>query len=129
MIMTSAKVKESKQFNRISIKQQSNGLIYDKRYLPRWETSNKAFYRNDAGHEIVVTRLRNLTLTGVSLYVKDDVEVNQRLILKISLDKDHSFVAEGTVVWRLRDGSTTYVGCIFNRLEQAKQELILEYTL
>jgi len=129
MVTTLTKMEEPKRINRLGFKHQSDDLIYDKRYLPRWETSNKAFYRDDERHQIVVTQLRNLNLAGACLYVKDDVNVDQRLILKICLDEGHSFVAEGTVVWRLRDGSKTYAGCSFNHLDQSIQELILTYTL
>src|SRR5688572_1298928 len=120
MIMTSTKVKEPRVFKR-SGSHQSHGPIYDKRYLPRWKTSNKAFYRIDSRREIVVTQLRDLNLSGVCLHVKDDVQVDERLILKICLDKEHTFVAEAAVVWRRRDGCACYAGCSFTHLEQTKQ--------
>jgi len=129
MIMTFIKIKHSKRFERAAFKQVSDELIHENRHLPRLETSNKAFYRNEATQQIVRTKLRNLNLTGVSLYVKGDVRVKQSLMMKIFLNEDQSFLATGTVIWRIFHDDSSYAGVAFEPLEQATQELILEHAL
>lgn len=129
MIMTFIKVKESERFERAAPRQISDDLIHDNRYLPRWETSNKAFYKNHRSQEVVRTKLRNLNLNGASLYVKNDVKTKQSLMMKIFLDEDQSFMAKGTVIWRISGKEVTYVGVAFEPLEESIQKLILDYAL
>ena len=100
--------------------------IHDLRYLSRSENSNKAFYRSEDGHLIVATRLKNLNINGACLFVNDDVQVGQKLMLKIFLDEDHNFEVAGTVIWRIRDGTKKCAGLAFDQLDDEAQEMIVD---
>ena len=101
--------------------------VYDQRYMPRWITPNKVYYRNKNGQLIVATQLKDMHLGGACLHVNGHVHVNQLLHLKIFLDRFHSFEAAGTVMWKLGNGDKSIAGVAFEPLDEPAQDIILEY--
>ena len=105
----------------------SDLAIYDQRYMPRWETSQEAYYREKSRPVIVRTRMKDLTLAGASLYIKDDVSVRDCLDLKIYLSPESSFHARGVVLWKKSGTQCAYVGILFDRLPEITQRLITDH--
>ncbi len=102
--------------------------LYDQRYLPRWETDNKAYYRLKGTHVIYRTQVRNLNAVGVCLYVTNDLCVNQTLEMKIYLSPRENFEAQGMVIWtQTSDRDLSCAGIILKELSQEKRNLILEH--
>lgn len=105
-----------------------NFPLLDQRYLPRWDTDRRAYYHVKGSPVIYRTRLKNLTASGVCLYVGKDVAVRQKLEMKIHLSPDKSFQAYGTVVWTyVSPRHLSWAGVAFDNLPQQTQDLILEY--
>jgi len=101
--------------------------IYDQRYMPRWETSDRAYYRIGENQSIVTTELKNLNLTGACLYVNSDVLLGQSLQLRVLLSGVHSLVVKATVMWKRGHGAETIAGVYFDRLDEPTQDLVLEH--
>jgi hypothetical protein len=101
--------------------------IYDQRYLPRWETSNKVYYRKKDENLFVATNTKDLTVAGVSMYTDGNLRVNDRLKMKIHLSTDTSFQVDGIVLWRKIRPDCNYAGVIFGSLDAGIQDLISEY--
>ncbi len=98
----------------------------DQRYLPRWDTSNKAYYRKDNSNVLLKSQLIDLSLTGCSLYTDKKIKVNDRLDMEIFLSSRDSFQVMGTVMWKEEDGGT-FAGVVFDPISTYTQELILRY--
>lgn len=102
--------------------------IYEQRYLPRWVTQNRAYYRRENVPAIFRTQIEDLNLTGACLHIQSDVQTNQQLKLKIYLTDKMSFTASGTIMWkRTTSGSHCYAGILFDPLPNAIQDLILKH--
>lgn len=99
--------------------------IYDRRYMPRWEISSRAFYRDQVHQLIVRTKMKDLTPAGVCLYADKSIELNQRLEVKMFLSPEKSFQAWGTVVWKRVYNRQTLAGIVFDELEGRIKNLIL----
>ncbi|MGE0268083.1 MAG: PilZ domain-containing protein [Candidatus Omnitrophota bacterium] len=100
--------------------------IYDRRYMPRWEITSRAFYRDNIHHLLVRTQMRDLTPAGVCLYADKSIEVNQRLEVKMFLSPEKSFQAWGSVMWKKSCNGQTLAGVVFDELENRLKNLILE---
>ena len=103
--------------------------VFDQRYLPRWYVANKAFYRGKNENVLFRTQTRDLTFEGVSLYVGENVHVNDRLDMKINLSLKDSFQVKGVVLWKKFNPVQSFAGILFDPLSQNVQELILNYGL
>jgi hypothetical protein len=98
----------------------------DQRYLPRWDTSNKVYYRHGISNVLLKSQLIDLSCTGCSLYTDKNIQVNDRLEMEIFFSSRDSFQVTGTVIWKdVIDGST-FAGVVFQPLPAYTQELILK---
>ena len=121
--------------NKQAVKQQdvrdtafANLPLYEQRYLPRWDVSSNAYYHLPGTHQIFKTQTRNISLTGVCLYVSPDIHLNEKVELKIYLSPKENFEVNGTAIGKYTlFGHGCYAGFFFDHLPQEKQELILRY--
>ena len=102
--------------------------IYDRRFFPRWELDQKAYYRLKNHNVIYRTQVKNLTLNGACLYLDCGIHPLQRVAIKIYLPDQESFETEGTLIWKrtLPEG-LCYGGIFFDRLTAASQSLIMKH--
>ena len=100
----------------------------DQRDIPRWRMDNTAFYRTHDTTVINKTEVKNLSLTGVCLYVGKDIGIGQELEVKVYLSDKVSFKAAGDVIWKrmLSDGSLC-AGIRFDQIPLETQILIVEH--
>jgi len=101
--------------------------LYDHRYLPRWKTTNKAFYRDEEAFRIVRTQTVDLSCSGVALYADESIHVNRRVFMKIYLDEFHSLEVKGTVMWRSQKDGKVLAGVLFDKLGKEAEDLILSF--
>ena len=101
--------------------------LFDQRYLPRWQTEKRAYYRNNETNLIIKTQVKDLSFTGACLYTYPDVNTNQNIELIIYLAPKISFLTRGTVVWKRSLKDVCHVGVMFDPLSSKNQELILKY--
>lgn len=105
-----------------------NVPTYDQRYMPRWRTNKRAFYRLSGVPVIAKTEVIDLNVDGVCLYVTDDVHPSQQLDIKVYLTDKVSFETTGIVIWkRSRPNGHFFAGLLFDKLPDETQEMILEY--
>ena len=103
--------------------------VQEQRYIPRWETSHRAYYRLPSKtRHIFRTQMRDLSLTGASLYISKDVPVNREVELHVYLSPHHQFNAKGTILWKATQRNHhCYAGVAFEHLPAKTQKMILQH--
>ena len=102
--------------------------LYDQRYIPRWKTNKRAYFRIKNERVIYSTQIKDLSLSGVCLYAAPEAQVGQPVELKIYLSEGVGFIVEGTIIWERKSGDDRVcAGVAFKMLTQPIQDLILQY--
>ena len=102
--------------------------LYDQRYIPRWKTTKRAYFRIKNERVIYSTQIKDLSLSGVCLYASPEAQVGQPVELKIYLSEETGFIVEGTIIWERKSGDNRVcAGVAFKMLTQPVQDLILQY--
>lgn len=102
--------------------------IYDQRYMPRWQTNRRAYYRSVNSNTLYRTQLKDLHLDGACICAFHEIQVNQKLDLKILLSSFESVEASGTVIWkRTTADNQCYAGVAFDPLTPQAQDRIVQY--
>ena len=103
--------------------------LQEQRSLPRAQMQNDVYYQTDSS-EIVQTQTKDLSADGVCLYTNFDVDVNQRVNLKIFLSENRSLQIDGVVMWKkVPEDAQGYVGIAFYPLPENIYALLLEHSL
>jgi hypothetical protein len=127
MNLTIIKSQETELLKDFPYKSFSDLPIYEQRYLPRWQTSSKAFYRKENSNVLFKTQLKDLTFAGACLHTDGNVHVNDHLGMKIYLSAQISVQVNGTVLWKRTGDDHSLAGILFDPLTEDTQQLILEY--
>lgn len=101
--------------------------LYDHRYMPRWLTASRVFYRKDGGHVLARSLTRDITPEGASVYTDGTLHARDRLELKVYLSPHHNFQTKGTVLWQNQVHNREIAGVRFDPLPQEIQDLIVEH--
>ena len=102
--------------------------LYEQRYIPRFQIDNKAYYR-EGSLPAVRTQIKDLSASGVCLHTEPNINVNQRLKLKIYLSEITNFEADGTVVWTsITPEGICHAGIVFDPLPEKTHAMLLEYS-
>lgn len=99
----------------------------DRRYLPRWEVSNKALYRFSSGTATHECQSRDVHFAGACICTKEYIPLNQKLKLTIYLTNETSIEVDGTVLWQKPMGQQYLIGVNFYDVSRKVQETILKY--
>ncbi len=100
----------------------------DRRYLPRWEASNKISYRkeNDIVYRDCLSK--DINCTGACLRASEELPVHQNLKLTIQLAENIDPIqVQGRVVWQQGHDADYCVGIQFDRVSDKASELIFRY--
>ena len=100
----------------------------DKRYLPRWDVSNRVLFQiedNESKHEACT---KDINLTGACILSKSNIDPNEKIELTIFLS-DKAFVKiKGSVLWaKPQDDETVKAGVHFDLISEESQDLIYQH--
>lgn len=100
----------------------------ERRYLPRWEVSNKILYQREdelVAHECLS---KDINATGACIRTTSEIKPNQKLNLTVYLADDIEPVrVHGKVVWYLNRNAETWAGIQFDAVNDKTGELIYNY--
>ena len=99
----------------------------DKRYLPRWQVSNRVLFQLENDKQTHETTSHDISCTGACFASAKPIPVNKKIKIKIYLSSETVVAVEGQTVWSRLEDNQNLVGVIFSNTSQKAQELILKH--
>jgi hypothetical protein len=99
----------------------------ERRYIPRWQVSNKVLYKKNKDHVYKECQSKDISCCGTCLFTDEELLPNQQLTLEIHLADDLAFCVDGRALWNSAVGEKFLTGVTFFNVTPKTQELILEY--
>jgi len=99
----------------------------DKRYLPRWEVSNRILYQVQGDGQRKESLSHDLSCAGASILTEESITPNEKLQLTIYLDREVSVRVDGRVCWSVPVAKKHLIGINFEQTSRKAQDLILKY--
>lgn len=99
----------------------------DKRYIPRWEVTNRILYSYDNDNQCQEGLSKDISCLGACLNTQENIPIDKKIKLKIYLSEKKSFDVEAKIKWKKATSDGYSVGVIFENVPQEIQELILTH--
>ena len=99
----------------------------ERRYLPRWEASNRVIYRCESDKSKHEGKSRDVHFAGASLYVDHPLPPNQKLKMTIYLSDNDTVDVVGKILWNKELGKECLIGVQFFEVSKEVQDTLLKY--
>ena len=101
--------------------------VMDRRYFPRWAVENRVIYTVESSKTPQEAKTKDLSGAGACLWVKEPLELNQKMKLIIYLSENVTVRLNAQVTWAKQCGNQNYAGVSFYNTSLQAQDLILEH--
>jgi len=99
----------------------------DQRYFPRWEIDKRVVYQAKNIPDEKQSRAIDMSCAGVCILCEEQLLPTQEIRLDIFLSEATIIRMTGHVVWVKNFANQNQAGIIFNEIDQASQDTILEH--
>jgi len=100
----------------------------DRRYLPRWDVTNKVLYRETDDAVYRESTSKDINASGACICVRDSFDIGDKIILTIHMSKKSPPIhAKGRVVWRVLKDAESLVGIYFEKISEKAKDIIYDY--
>ncbi len=101
----------------------------DKRRIARWGIDRPASVRLEGAEKAVECRIKDLSLKGFMIILRQMLPADTFIKLNITLSEDFSFDAEAWIVWHKRAMDKNIYGLYFSKLKDSDKEQIYKFVL
>ncbi|OGX06264.1 MAG: hypothetical protein A2Z88_05080 [Omnitrophica WOR_2 bacterium GWA2_47_8] len=105
----------------------TNPSASDRRYLPRWEVTNRVLCRVSNDGNSTECTSRDINCSGASILAPSSFSQDQKVSLAIYLDREIIVRVDGRVLWSQPDHGKHLIGIAFEQTSKKAQDLILKY--